>query len=128
MRKVTEIYAALTLFLNCRPALLGGRVYCEGCHSVGIIAKAGGPRREAFISEVALEGDVVVCHCPKPPALISTLQTTSYNDDGAGTHRAADVGVRHPRDERGGDGALGDITERRLPEPERWDKEARHVL
>ena len=29
---------------------------------------------------------------------------------------------------KGGDGALGDITERRLPEPERWDKEARHVL
>ena len=70
-------------------ALIGGRVYCEGCHSVGIIAKAGGPRRVEFISEEALEGDVVVCHCPKPSPLVSTLQTTSYADDGAGTHAVA---------------------------------------
>lgn len=90
--RVLPYAAELASTIHGHPvALIGGRVYCEGCHSVGIIAKAGGPRREAFISEVALEGDVVVCHCPKPPPLISTLQTTSYNDDGAGTHRAADV-------------------------------------
>ena len=171
--RVLPYAAELASTIHGHPvALIGGRVYCEGCHSVGIIAKAGGPRREAFISEVALEGDVVVCHCPKPPPLISTLQTTSYNDDGAGTHRAADVAglaalsvvsgaqdiavakkvvdaeVVHPPEAEqtenicpnmtnkafatlvmeGGDGALGDITERRLPELERWDKEARHVL
>lgn len=90
--RVLPYTAELASTIHGHPvALIGGRVYCEGCHSVGIIAKAGGPRREGFISEVALEGDVVVCHCPKPPPLISTLQTTSYNDDGAGTHRAADV-------------------------------------
>lgn len=33
-----------------RVALIGGRAYCEGCNSVGIIAKAGGPRRPQFIS------------------------------------------------------------------------------
>lgn len=67
-------------------ALIGGRAYCEGCNSVGIIAKAGGPRRIEFISEVALEGDVVLCHCPIPPPLIATLVHTSWVDDmGGGT-------------------------------------------
>lgn len=66
-------------------ALIGGRVYCEGCNSVGIIAKAGGPRRGQFISEVALEGDVVVCHCPAPQPLIATLvHTATYDDMGGG--------------------------------------------
>jgi len=36
-------------FFGHRPALIGGRAYCEGCNSVGIIAKAGGPRRPLFI-------------------------------------------------------------------------------
>jgi len=65
-----------------RAALIGGRAYCEGCNSVGIIAKAGGPRRPQFISEVALEGDVVVCHCPVPQPLLSRLQqSTEYDDE-----------------------------------------------
>ncbi len=64
-------------------ALIGGRAYCEGCNSVGIIAKAGGPRRIQYISEVALEGDVVICHCPMPQPLIATLQHTATCDDGA---------------------------------------------
>ncbi|MFS2099607.1 M35 family metallo-endopeptidase [Variovorax sp. Varisp85] len=66
-----------------RIALIGGRAYCEGCNSVGIIAKAGGPRRLQFISEAALEGDVVICHCPMPQPLLATLQHTSTYDDGA---------------------------------------------
>lgn len=65
-----------------RVALIGGRAYCEGCNSVGIIAKAGGPRRMQFISEVALEGDVVVCHCPVPQPLVSVLQQSGTYDDG----------------------------------------------
>jgi Lysine-specific metallo-endopeptidase len=64
-----------------RVALIGGRAYCEGCHSVGIIAKAGGPRRPQFISEAALEGDVVVCHCPVPQVLLSVLQQSASYDD-----------------------------------------------
>ena len=87
---VLPYVAALSSTIHGHPvALIGGRVYCEGCHSVGIIAKAGGPRRVEFISEEALEGDVVVCHCPKPQPLMSTLQTTSYADDGSGTHAMA---------------------------------------
>ena len=58
-------------FFGHRAALIGGRAYCEGCNSVGIIAKTGGPRRPQFISEIALEGDVVVCHCPMPQPLLS---------------------------------------------------------
>lgn len=77
-----------------RVALIGGRAYCEGCNSIGIIAKAGGPRRNGFYgAEVALEGDVVVCHCPVPPLILSTLQTTSYVDDLGGGSREFDVNI-----------------------------------
>jgi uncharacterized Zn-binding protein involved in type VI secretion len=68
-------------FFGHRPALIGGRAYCEGCNSVGIIAKAGGPRRPQFISEIALEGDVVVCHCPIPQPLLSVSQQSAECDD-----------------------------------------------
>mgnify|MGYP003583072012 FL=1 len=65
-----------------RFALVGGRAYCEGCNSVGIIAKAGGPRRGCFHgAEIALEGDVVVCHCPVPPPLVSRLPYVPVYDD-----------------------------------------------
>ncbi|MDZ4355481.1 MAG: M35 family metallo-endopeptidase [Variovorax sp.] len=68
-----------------RIALIGGRAYCQGCNSVGIIAKAGGPWRGRFYgAEMALEGDVVVCHCPVAPPLVSTLQTTCRCDDRGG--------------------------------------------
>ncbi|SEF20265.1 M35 family metallo-endopeptidase [Variovorax sp. NFACC27] len=70
-------------FFGHRPALIGGRAYCEGCNSVGIIAKAGGPRRPQFISEIALEGDVVVCHCPVPQPLLSGLRQSAEYDDEA---------------------------------------------
>ena len=70
-------------------ALIGGRAYCEGCNSVGIIAKAGGPRRMQFLGEVALEGDVVVCHCQIPPALVATLQQSANFDDGMATAAGA---------------------------------------
>ncbi|MGJ7612576.1 MULTISPECIES: M35 family metallo-endopeptidase [unclassified Variovorax] len=153
-----------------RVALIGGRAYCEGCNSVGIIAKAGGPRRALFISEVALEGDVVVCHCPVPQPLVSVLQqTATYDDDdenalGATATAAAlatnaapisgleiaafkktvDAGVTHPPEAEQTenicpnmtnkefatlalklrDMAVDYITKKRLPELERWDKEA----
>jgi hypothetical protein len=65
-----------------RVALIGGRAYCKGCNSVGIIAKAGGLRRSLFYTaEMTLEGDVVVCHCPVPPPLVSTLQHSFTCDD-----------------------------------------------
>lgn len=144
-----------------RVALIGGRAYCEGCNSVGIIAKAGGPRRMQFISEVALEGDVVVCHCPVPQPLVSVLQQSGMYDDGDAYAPAATVGrtlgpemaafkktvdaaVEHPPEAEQTenscpnmtnkefatstlklrDMAIDYITKRRLPELERWDKEA----
>ncbi|MDM0075663.1 M35 family metallo-endopeptidase [Variovorax sp. J2P1-59] len=77
-------------------ALIGGRVHCEGCNSVGVIAKAGGPRRMQFISEVALEGDVVLCHCPTPQALIATLQHRATYEDMAGGSGTFDLSMVGP--------------------------------
>jgi uncharacterized Zn-binding protein involved in type VI secretion len=80
--RVLPYQGSLTSFIHGHQvALVGGRAYCEGCHSVGLIAKAGGPRRIGFISEVALEGDVVICHCPKPQPIVSVLQSTTTHDD-----------------------------------------------
>ncbi|MET3495678.1 M35 family metallo-endopeptidase [Variovorax boronicumulans] len=153
-----------------RVALIGGRAYCEGCNSVGIIAKVGGRRRPRFISEVALEGDVVICHCPVPQPLVSVLQQTAiYDDDDAhaagvvftGTELAAkvapdpglemaafkkavDAAVTHPPEAEQTenicpnmtnkefaamalklrDTAVDYITRQRLPELNRWDKQA----
>ncbi|MEJ8810246.1 M35 family metallo-endopeptidase [Variovorax ureilyticus] len=72
-------------------ALIGGRAYCQACRTIGVIAKAGGARRLQFISEAALEGDVVVCECPFPQPLIATLQHTSTFDDMAGGSAAFDA-------------------------------------
>ncbi|MET3179537.1 UNVERIFIED_ORG: putative Zn-binding protein involved in type VI secretion [Variovorax guangxiensis] len=71
-----------------RVALIGGRAYCEGCNGIGIIAKAGGPRRPQFIAEIALEGDVVVCQCPAPQPIISAQPHSAEYDDGANTAHA----------------------------------------
>lgn len=157
-----------------RAALIGGRAYCEGCNSVGIIAKAGGLRRALFISEVALEGDVVVCHCPVPQPLVSVLQqTATYDDDDAyalGTTTTAaalatsalttasvemaafkktvDAAITHPPEAeqtenicpnmtnkefaalalKVRDMAVDCITTKRLPQLERWDKEAQALV
>jgi hypothetical protein len=153
-----------------RIALIGGRAYCEGCNSVGIIAKAGGPRRGEFYgAEMALEGDVVICHCPVPPPLVATLvHNTSFDDMLAGTRdfnasytalpgwfagdspsiaaskKVVDELVEHPPEAEQTenicpnmtnkefaalamklrDMAIAYITKKRLPELERWDKEA----
>ena len=70
--------------LGHQAALIGGRAYCEGCHSIGVIAKAGGPRRQILHgAEVALEGDVVLCQCATPQPLVSALQSSFHCDDGA---------------------------------------------
>ncbi|WP_198085054.1 M35 family metallo-endopeptidase [Variovorax sp. E3] len=153
-----------------RVALVGGRAYCEGCNSVGIIAKTGGPRRPRFISEAALEGDMVVCQCPAPQPILSTLQQWATCDDGAwhsegnGSSPAAmamlsaaatgdelaafkktlDKNVAHPPGAEMVEGICPNMTnkefcammlrlrdqavvliaKKRLPELERWDKDA----
>jgi uncharacterized Zn-binding protein involved in type VI secretion len=82
------------LSFTCRPsdtinghqkALVGGRVFCAACDSIGFIAKAGGPYRPRLCdAELALEGDVVECRCPVPPVLVSTLQNFASCDDRGG--------------------------------------------
>ncbi len=62
-------------------ALIGGQATCLACKSIGIIAKAGGPRRMNFMGEVALEDDIVLCGCPVHPKLVANLhQTMTYDD------------------------------------------------
>jgi hypothetical protein len=63
------------------PALIGGQVYCEKCDSTGIIAKAGGPRRPNFISEIAIDGDICLCKCSPPPPIKATIALTVWEED-----------------------------------------------
>ncbi len=70
-----------------RVALIGGQVKCEACGKVGVIAKAGGPRRcgAGNGNQIALEGDLCVCACHPPPPILSVLNhTSSYDDLGDG--------------------------------------------
>ena len=70
------------LVMGHRAALIGGRAYCEGCNSIGLIAKAGGDYRPGFCgSQIALAGDVVVCQCPRPQPILSSLGSNSWCDD-----------------------------------------------
>lgn len=64
-------------------ALIGGQATCLACKGVGVIAKAGGPRRMEFMGEVALENDIVICGCPIHPKLVANLHHTMTYDDGA---------------------------------------------
>lgn len=65
-------------------ALIGGQAYCEVCKSVGIITKAGGPRRMNFMGEVALDGDEVLCKCPHPQRIVAVLAGEAWYEDGGG--------------------------------------------
>ncbi|CAJ0682903.1 hypothetical protein R77591_02081 [Ralstonia mannitolilytica] len=73
-------------------ALIGGQAYCEVCKSVGIITKAGGPRRMNFMGEVALDGDEVLCKCLHPKRIVAVLAGEAWYEDGSGSemerHRA----------------------------------------
>ncbi|WP_082797837.1 PAAR domain-containing protein [Collimonas arenae] len=64
-------------------ALIGGQATCLACKGVGVIAKAGGPRRMNFMGEVALENDIVICGCPVHPKLVANLRQTMTYDDQA---------------------------------------------
>ncbi|TDR27729.1 PAAR motif-containing protein [Hydromonas duriensis] len=68
-------------------ALIGGKVKCEACGKIGVIAKAGGPRRfgAGNGNQMALEGDLCICACHPPPPMLSVLHhTSSYDDDAYG--------------------------------------------
>ncbi|MGN6138341.1 MAG: PAAR domain-containing protein [Ralstonia sp.] len=66
-------------------ALIGGQAYCEVCKSVGIITKAGGPRRMNFMGEVALDGDEVLCKCLHPKRIVAVLAGEAWYEDGSGS-------------------------------------------
>lgn len=63
-------------------AFIGGTAFCNACSSVGVIAKAGGPRRRTHCgAEIALAGDVLLCKCSRPPRMVAVMQNTSRHDD-----------------------------------------------
>lgn len=67
-------------------ALMGGKVWCAACKSVGFIAKSGGPYRpNLWGDEEVLDGDLVICKCPAPPKLhalaVSSRPPRVYVDD-----------------------------------------------
>jgi hypothetical protein len=72
-------------------ALIGGQAYCAACNSTGVIAKAGGPYRLGFsgMGEVALDRDIVRCHCPTPPTIVASLADEAWCDDEIEKHGAA---------------------------------------
>ncbi|MFM0231482.1 PAAR domain-containing protein [Paraburkholderia sediminicola] len=63
-------------------AFIGSAAFCNACSSVGVIGKAGGPRRRKRCgTEIALEGDILLCKCPTPPRMAAATQSTSRHDD-----------------------------------------------
>jgi len=62
-------------------ALIGGEAYCEACKCIGVIAKAGGPRRIRFMGETALDKDIVLCKCATPPIIMAQLAGNAWGDD-----------------------------------------------
>ncbi len=49
---------------------------------MGVIAKAGGPRRINHTPhEIALDGDVLLCRCATSPRMIARMQSTFTHDD-----------------------------------------------
>lgn len=77
------------IFMGHQVALIGGQAFCTACESNGVIAKSGGHYRIRFIAEVALDGDIVLCRCPRPPRIIAALSGESWCDDdlsGSGQH------------------------------------------
>jgi len=67
-------------------AYIGGTALCNACESGGVIAKAGGPsRRKHYGAEIALDDDILLCQCPKPPRMAAIVQSVSRHDDRAET-------------------------------------------
>jgi uncharacterized Zn-binding protein involved in type VI secretion len=63
-------------------AFIGGQAFCDACKHMGVIAKAGGPRRRVNCGvEVALDKDILLCQCPTPPKMLARMQSMSRHDD-----------------------------------------------
>ena len=83
--------------LAIRLLLIGGPAFCEACGSTGQIAKAGGPKRIAFMGETAADGDIVLCRCATPPRIIAVLSGNSWCDDEAETEGVVSSGSNPQR-------------------------------
>ncbi|WP_321846816.1 PAAR domain-containing protein [Paraburkholderia bannensis] len=65
-----------------QPAIVGGKALCLACNSIGTIAKAGGSRRHVHCwKELALDGDVLLCKCERPPQMLASMQSLPWFED-----------------------------------------------
>lgn len=80
---VIEPYSGAPISFSGRsPVKIGARCYCNACEMTGVIAKAGGPRRHIHVNtELALDGDILLCACPRPPRMIAGSIATAWFED-----------------------------------------------
>jgi uncharacterized Zn-binding protein involved in type VI secretion len=63
-------------------AVIGGKAKCNACKSTGVIARKGGNRRATFYDwQVALDGEILLCKCKKPPLMVAKLAGEDWYDD-----------------------------------------------
>ncbi|WP_322045665.1 PAAR domain-containing protein [Paraburkholderia sp. J67] len=69
-----------------KTALLGKEAFCETCRNAGRIVKNGEAYRWNIDgTENALDGDIVLCHCPTPPRITAKLAGESWCEVKSGT-------------------------------------------
>lgn len=82
---VIEGDSSMTIY-GVDATFVGAKVFCRTCKSDGRIV-AHGPRISSIDirgREAALDGDICVCKCQKPPRMLAS-QTSAYLDVGSGS-------------------------------------------
>lgn len=73
-------------------AVQGGQATCPACNSTGVIAKAGGSRRESVYGFLTvLEHDIVLCKCKTHPTLIANSNPPAHYEDREQSEGVADL-------------------------------------
>lgn len=77
--------SALVSINGVRVALEGDTVACRTCGSTGVIRCVGPRLPERYNGkQVALENDLCICNCPRPPGLVANQTIKAqFIDDGA---------------------------------------------
>ena len=77
--------SALASINGVRVALEGDTVACPTCGSTGVIRCVGPRIPERYNGkQVALENDLCICNCPRPPRLVANQTIKAqFIDDGA---------------------------------------------
>jgi hypothetical protein len=73
-------------------AIQGGQASCPACNSTGVIARAGGSRRESVYGFLnVLEQDIVLCKCQVHPTLIANSYPPVRYEDREQSEGVADL-------------------------------------